>query len=81
MAMIFGDFPDEAAARAFAKAAKGRFYDTYEAADADDRFPFHFELPVVHVDRIIDANDDIDIEAEQAMAALAQSFGGAFIGT
>jgi hypothetical protein len=81
MSMIFGDFPNEAATRAFAKAANGRYYDSYEAADADDPFPFHFELPVVHVDRIADECDGIDLAAEQAMETLAKSFGGTFIGT
>jgi hypothetical protein len=81
MSMIFANFPNEAAARAFEQATDGRVYTTYVVADADDPFPFVFFLPVVHLDHILTACGAIDMAAEAATADLARTFGGEFIGT
>jgi len=80
---IFDNFPDRAAADAFANDVRclGPWFAQSMTFDKrrDDLDPFPFELvpPVVYVDR----NSDDDTEQEAWLEALARERGGKYAGT
>ena len=80
MSMIFDGFKTRDDAEKFVKSIETRFglegtvYDTVEASDAADPFPFELRPPIAHIPR---AEEWTEKQIEQS----AKPFGGVFAGT
>lgn len=85
MSMIFANFAEKERADDFARAVTAKtgrealVFHSYEDADAHDPFPFQFELPCVHVERIW--KDGEGCIGEEEAEAMVSEFGGEFVGT
>jgi hypothetical protein len=83
MSLIFGEFPTLEKAKEFAHAVRNQYghwrmpaiFTDLDCAILHDTHPFKYGMPAVHVIRSGDFAD------EEAIIALAESFGGTFIGT
>lgn len=79
--LIFDSFPTNTAAVLFAAAAATEHeldvavFHTVSAAQAADPTPANLRPPIVHVDR----HDDDG--TERVIVALAETFGGVYVGT
>jgi hypothetical protein len=84
MSLIFGEFPSLEKAKEFARAVLAQYGEWRKPAIFTDLdcamlyniHPFTYGLPAVHVDRDYDTFAD-----EKEIIALAETFGGTFIGT
>jgi hypothetical protein len=74
MSLIFDSFPTRQQAEAFASAENGQVFDTEEAAQEADPFPYPLTPPIVHTPRA-------GLDEERATELAVQEFGGRFVGT
>jgi hypothetical protein len=78
--LIFDSFPSKEQAQAFADACQSRYgrkaqvFDSVNASDEVDPFPFELRPPIVHVERDT-------LEVEEGIQSLVNQFGGDFAGT
>jgi len=72
---------------AFAREVKRRYrlgvevFTDVESANWHDPFPFEQTSPIVHVDRVDEDGDDVDMYVEEEIEGLVEEFDGEFIGT
>ena len=71
----FDRFPSHALAEEFARFTNGTVYDSQDASDRVDPFPFVLDPPIVLVGR------DDDFDKEEAIRASVLKFGGVYAGT